>query len=82
MATINRIIDGNWHRFTVKRTAESSSGARNGAIELWMDGEKLFDLQNIGTSAQGIINLELAGTLNGGSSVNQKEYYDNVRVWW
>jgi len=82
LATVNRFTDGKWHRVTVKRTAESRNGAMDGAIELWVDGQKLFDLQKIGTGSIGIVNVELAGTLNGNSAVEQREYYDNVRVWY
>jgi hypothetical protein len=82
LATIQRLTDGGWHRVTVKRTQESSYGAMDGAIELWVDGEKLFDLQRIGTGTMSIEEFEIAGTFNGGSPKDQREYYDNVRVWY
>lgn len=80
--TVVHVTDGNWHHITVKRTAESANGARDGAIELWMDGQKLFNLQNAGTGTQGIDNITLAGTFNGGSPREQTEYYDNIRIWY
>ena len=54
----------------------------DGAIELWVDGEKLFDLQRIGTGVMSIEEIELAGTFNGGSPKDQRQYYDNVRIWY
>ena len=81
-ATIQHLTDGAWHHFTVKRTAESRNGALDGAIELWLDGQKLFNLHSIGTSTDDFMNLAVAGTINGGSSTEQHEYYDNIRIWY
>jgi hypothetical protein len=47
-----------------------------------VDGEKLFDLQRIGTGRMSIQEFMLAGTFNGGSPKDQREWYDNIRVWY
>jgi hypothetical protein len=82
LATVQRLTDGGWHRLTLRRTKESSNGAMDGALELWIDGEKLFDLQRIGTGTMSIEEIMLAGTFNGGSPKDQREWYDNVRIWY
>ncbi len=80
-ATIDHLTNGNWHRVTIKYTAESSSQALDGAFEVWIDGEKVNDNQGIGTGTLGVENIELASTFNGGSPKNQTEYYGNITIW-
>ncbi|HKO15637.1 MAG TPA: hypothetical protein VJU87_05320 [Gemmatimonadaceae bacterium] len=48
---------------------------------MWVDGYLVVDRQHLGTYAAETNDVILAGTFNGGSSVNQTEYYDSIVVW-
>jgi hypothetical protein len=37
------VNDGAWHRFTVLFQTNTSAGARNGVVRVWVDGTKILD---------------------------------------
>ena len=80
-AFLTWLTDGRWHRYTLMRKPESSDGAGDGALMMWVDGYLVIDRQNFGTYAARTGSILLAGTFNGGSSQVQTEYYDQVVVW-
>lgn len=75
------LTDGRWHRYTLMRLPESSNGAMDGLIRLWVDGYLVVDYQRAGTYIGNTSSIDVAGTFNGGSSKMQVEYYDNVVAW-
>jgi len=92
--TINYLTDGDWHRITIERKSETSDGVGDGAFRVWLDGVKIIDGttgehfpvgQPASTSlamwSAGVTFVEFASTMNGGSSKDQQEYYDDLVVW-
>ncbi|HKO10962.1 MAG TPA: hypothetical protein VJV22_03275, partial [Acidobacteriaceae bacterium] len=75
------LTNGQWHRYTIMRLPETRDGALDGALRVWVDGYLVVDRQHLGTYAAETNDVILAGTFNGGSSVNQTEYYDSVVMW-
>ena len=75
------LTNGQWHRYTIMRLPESSNGAMDGMIRIWVDGYLVVNWTQVGTYTGNTSGIDLAGTFNGGSSKAQTEYYDNVIVW-
>ena len=75
------LTNGQWHRYTIMRLPESSNGAMDGMIRIWVDGYIVVNWTQVGTFTGNTAAIDLAGTFNGGSSKAQTEYYDNVIAW-
>ena len=75
------LTNGQWHRYTIMRLPETSNGAMDGQVRMWVDGYLVVDYQHAGTYTGNTSTIDVAGTFNGGSSVLQTEYYDNVTAW-
>ena len=85
------VADGQWHRFTIRITKESSLDAGDGSIQFWIDGVLVMNYNGTSSASPAYHQVftrpdefalfQYPTVINRGAPRAQSRWYDDVKVW-